>query len=51
MFSRLSDVAVRFFGGALPLLSYQVLTACDQRAMAWMAAVLPQLLGPMSTEG
>ena len=50
-FSRLSDVDVRALGGALPLLSYQVLTACDQSAMAWIAVVLPQLFGPMSTAG
>ena len=51
MFSRFSDVDVRSFGGALPLLACQVLTACDQSVMAWMAVVLPQLLGPMSTAG
>ena len=49
--SRLSDVEVRSLVGALPLLSYQVLTACDHSAMAWMAVVLPQLFGPMSAVG
>ena len=49
--SRLSEVEVRFLGGAWPLLPCQVATACDQSAMACMAVVLPQLLGPMSTAG
>ena len=51
MASRLSGAEVRFLGGACPLLSCQVLTACDQSATACMAVVLPQSLGPMSTAG
>ena len=51
MLSRLSPVEVLSLGGASPLTSNQVLTAWDQRAMAWMAVVLPLLLGPMRTAG
>ena len=51
MLNLLSDVDVRSLGGASPLLACQVCTACDQSAMAWIAVVLPQLLGPMSTAG
>ena len=51
MFRRLSDVAVRSFGLDRPLASYQVLTACDHSAIAWIAVVLPQLFGPINTAG
>ena len=51
LFSRLSDVAVRSLGVDFPFASNHVLTACDQSAIAWIAVVFPQLLGPMSTAG
>ncbi|WP_419942488.1 hypothetical protein [Candidatus Palauibacter sp.] len=51
MLSRLSDVAVRLRGGASPLRSNHVFTACDQSAIAWIAVVLPQLFGPIRTVG
>ena len=41
--SRFKEVDVRCLGGASPLMSNQVFTACDQRAIAWMAVVFPQL--------
>lgn len=51
MLSRLSAVAVRSFALDSLRTSYQVLTACDHSAKAWMALVFPQLLGPISTAG
>ncbi len=51
MFKRLIDVEVRCLGVVLPLLSNQILMAWDYSAIACMAVVLPQLLGPMNTAG
>ncbi len=51
MFKRFNEVAVRSLAEESLRVSCQVRTACDHSASAWIALVLPQLFGPISTAG